>query len=143
MRCASRRSQSLAAGEEAGVAGLQTLSILLGRSRGPITLVALVGTLIGVDDLGFIRTGDAQALRTAGHVAGIAGRKAAGLGSKSSGGGSGLGHGEDTDSESEDDSGVLHVGGCLWSGDGELVLLQGESRDGRATGFCITVTEGS
>lgn len=110
----------LGAGEVARIAVHQAVAILLRILGASATLVALVGTLVGLEDLGGVGAGDTKALGAAGHVGGIARHGAGLLGSERDAGGRGrggcdggglLGDGEGANGQSEEGGGVLHCGG--------------------------------
>jgi hypothetical protein len=111
---------SLAAGEEAVDAAIDTLSESLCGGRGAITLVALRSAVVGVNYLRSVGTSISKASGLAHNIASSAVQGAAHCRSKSgwdgrSRGGSdrGLRHSENASNERKDDSGVLHGDG--WS----------------------------
>lgn len=114
---AASTESSLAAREKAVDAALDAVGESGGSSWRAVALVALGGTLVGVDGLGGIGAGIAQAGGLAGHIGGRAlvdaldGRGELGSSSGGDGGsagdGSSLGGGKSANGESED-NGVLH-----------------------------------
>jgi hypothetical protein len=116
------RKGSLAAGEEAVDAAVDTLSESLCSFRGAITLVALRSAVVGVNYLRRVGTSISKAGGLAHNIASSAVQGAAHCRSKSgshgcSRGGSnrGLRHSENASHERKDDSGVLHgeSWGCI------------------------------
>jgi len=112
-----RCSKGLAAGEEAGEAGLLAVGVLLGVLWASVSLVALHRALGRLQDLGSVGTGDTKALSPACYVGNVAlvgtlllrsGRVARNRRRTGDGGGLVLGKGESAEGERGDNDGVLH-----------------------------------
>jgi hypothetical protein len=108
----------LAAGEKAVDAAINALGVGSGSSRRAVALVALCSAVVGVDDLGCVGTGVAQASSLAHDISSLAIQRAADCrrktrrnGRSRGGRDRGLRHSKGACNESKDGSGVLHCDG--------------------------------